>query len=308
MNILEIIIIVLIVYLAAMGLKKGFVKKLASMLSLVISIVLVSACLPYVTDFLKESTPVYDYIVEQCKRTVAEQAAGALMGGDTQGKSGEPSREDIYRSMGREQIKALMEQNGYDSSLLDLMSDEEIEQYKDQYIDQYIAQYLGGGGSGQGSTQIGRIEQTEIIEALPVPDVLKELLLDYNNSEGYRRLNVENFQEYIIEFIATVILNVISFIAAVIIVQLFLWVAIAALDIIAHIPVIRVVNRLAGLLLGLLQSLFLIWLFFLILSMFSATDVGRNLMVMVEESEMLTYLYDSNLFLQIVLRAAAIFA
>lgn len=307
MNLLEIIVIVLIICLAVMGLKKGFVKKLASMLSLVLSIVLVSVFLPYVTDFLKERTPVYDYIVEQCRRTVAEQAAG-MIAGDVQGQDSAPSREEIYRSMGREQIKALMEQNGYDSSLLDLMSDEELEQYKDQYIDQYIAQYLGDGSSGQSSAQIGRIEQTEIIEALPVPDVLKELLLDYNNSEGYRSLNVGSFQEYIIEFIATVILNVLSFVAAVIIVQLFLWVAIAALDIIAHVPVIRFVNRIAGLLLGLLQALFLIWLFFLILSMLSATDIGRNLMVMVQESEMLTYLYDSNLFLRIVLRAAAIFA
>ena len=53
MNLLEIIILILALYMAVSGFRKGFVKKLASMVSLVLSIVLVSVALPYVTEFLK---------------------------------------------------------------------------------------------------------------------------------------------------------------------------------------------------------------------------------------------------------------
>ena len=60
MNLLEIIVLIVIAGIALSGYRKGFVRKLASMVSFVLSIVLVSVFLPYMTDFLKKSTPVYD--------------------------------------------------------------------------------------------------------------------------------------------------------------------------------------------------------------------------------------------------------
>lgn len=292
MNVLEIVIIVFTLGLAVIGYKRGFVRKLAAMLSLVISIVLVSMFLPYVTEFLKNSTPVYDYIVKECREVMAENAAGMML-------SGQGSASGGYENIGRSEIKSLMEQNGYDSSIVDSLSDEQLEQYKRQYIEEYLS------GSGEQGQEPGRIEQMELIENLPVPEVLKELMLNYNNDDGYYSLGVSTFQDYIVHFIATVILNVISFIAAVILVQLLLRAAIGALDILSHIPLIGGLNRILGLLLGLLQALFFIWLFFLILSMASATEMGLQLLSMVQRSSLLSYLYDSNLFLQIVLQTAA---
>ena len=300
MNILEIIIIVLTVGFAVMGFRRGFVRKLASMLSLILSVVLVSVFLPYMTEFLKNSTPVYGYIEKQCRQVMAEEVSGALLSGTGSADGG-----NAYRDMGRDQIKSLMEQNGYDSSVVDALTDEQLEAYKKQYIEQYVDQYLNGGESQ--TRQPGKIEQTEVIESLPLPQVLKDLLLDYNNDEGYESLGVSTFQDYLISFTATVILNVISFIAAVILVQVLLRVAIGALDILSHIPVIGGINRLAGLLLGLLQALFLLWLFFLILSMATTTETGLMLMSMVQKSSFLSYLYESNLFMQIVLQTASIF-
>ena len=252
MNILEIIIIIATAWLGIAGFRKGFVRKLASMLSLVLSIILVSVFLPYITDFLKESTPVYEYITEQCEKAVAKQAVELLTG----------------------------EASGGAENYLDML----------------------------GGLQLGKIEQTEVIENLPVPQTFKDMLLDYNNSEGYNSLNVSTFQGYIVTFISNVVLTVVSYIVAILVVQILLWVAITALNIVANIPVIRVINRLAGFGLGLLEALFLIWIFFMILSMFSATDVGLYLMSMVQESEFLGELYDSNLFLAVVLRATAIFS
>lgn len=299
MNILEIVIVVLAAGFALMGYRRGFVRKLASMLSLVISVVLVSFFLPYVTEFLKDSTPVYSYIVDECRDVMAENLTGALLsdGTETQG--------DAYSSLGREQIKELMEQNGYDSSAVDALSDEQLEEYKKQYIEQYMQQYLGDSGSE--TAQPTRAEQMELIENLPVPEVLKDLLLNYNNDEGYYSLGVTTFQDYLVNFIATVLLNVISFVAAVILVQVLFHLVLGALDILSHIPLIGGVNRLLGLLLGLLQALFFLWLFFLILSMASASEWGLQLLGMVQDSSFLSYLYDSNLFLRIVLQTAAMF-
>lgn len=310
-NILEIAVAAVILLFAAAGYRKGFVKKLAAMVSLLVSVVLVSALLPWITAFLKENTPVYTMVEEQC-RTVMEKQIGEAMFSGAEKSTGESSQADIYRNMGREEIKALMEANGYDGSLLDALSDEQLEQYKEQYIQQYFGSDTTNSGESEnsGAVLLGnltRIEQTELIENLPLPEFLQDILLDYNNEEGYQGLGVSTFQDYLIGFIATGILNVAAFLASVLIVHLLLWLSISALSILANLPVIRVVNRVAGLALGLLQALLVLWLAFLILSLVSGTGIGMQLMKMVESSTWLNWLYQSNLFLKIVLRASAFF-
>ena len=319
MNILEIAVVVLIAVFAIAGWRKGFVRKLASMLSFVISIILVAFFLPYMTEFLKTDTPVYDYIVKQCREVMTENLADALTMGnaETQGSIlgsqvslKTASAASDYSNISREQIKNLMEQYGYDSAVVDALSDEQLEAYKEKYAQQYIQQYFGaeeGGTQGSGVGQLTKIEQTELIEHLPIPEALRDLLLDYNNDEGYRSLGVTGFADYLVHFLATVILNVIAFVAAVILVQILLHLVIGALDILAHIPLIGGLNRLLGLILGLVQALFFLWLFFLILSMTSATQWGLQLMDMVQSSQALSALYDSNLFLEIVVRTVAMF-
>lgn len=310
-NILEIAVAAVILLFAAAGYRKGFVKKLAAMVSLLVSVVLVSALLPWITAFLKENTPVYTMVEEQC-RTVMEKQIGEAMFSGAEKSTGESSQADIYRNMGREEIKALMEANGYDGSLLDALSDEQLEQYKEQYIQQYFGSDTTNSGESDnsGAVLLGnltRIEQTELIENLPLPEFLQDILLDYNNEEGYQGLGVSTFQDYLIGFIATGILNVAAFLASVLIVHLLLWLSISALSILANLPVIRVVNRVAGLALGLLQAMLVLWLAFLILSLVSGTGIGMQLMKMVESSTWLNWLYQSNLFLKIVLRASAFF-
>lgn len=310
-NILEIAVAAVILLFAAAGYRKGFVKKLAAMVSLLVSVVLVSALLPWITAFLKENTPVYTMVEEQC-RTVMEKQIGEAMFSGAEKSTGESSQADIYRNMGREEIKALMEANGYDGNLLDALSDEQLEQYKEQYIQQYFGSDTTNSGESEnsGAVLLGnltRIEQTELIENLPIPEFLQDILLDYNNEEGYQGLGVSTFQDYLIGFIATGILNVAAFLASVLIVHLLLWLSISALSILANLPVIRVVNRVAGLALGLLQAMLVLWLAFLILSLVSGTGIGMQLMKMVESSTWLNWLYQSNLFLKIVLRASAFF-
>ncbi|MFR7718443.1 MAG: hypothetical protein ACLU3N_07345 [Lachnospiraceae bacterium] len=109
-----------------------------------------------------------------------------------------------------------MEANGYDGSLLDALSDEQLEQYKEQYIQQYFGSDTTNSGESEnsGAVLLGnltRIEQTELIENLPIPEFLQDILLDYNNEEGYQGLGVSTFQDYLIGFIATGILNVAAF-------------------------------------------------------------------------------------------------
>ncbi len=282
MNLLEIIVIIITIILAVSGFQSGFVKKLASMLSLIISIILVSAFLPTVTDFIKDNTPLYSYIETQCWQWVSDYTTSSL-GFDVSNGGADLS------NLGREEIAALLEEYGYGSyvPMLDALSDEELEQYKDQYFSELI---------GEQSDLVDEGMQTEIIDELPLPNVVRNLLHSNNNEEGYLELNVSGFVEYIVEFLSTLILDVISFIIAIILVQIVLHVVIAVLNVLAHFPVISIVNRVAGLGLGLLQALFFLWIFFLVLAVLQTTEIGSELFLMVEQSQILSWLYESNLF------------
>lgn len=257
LNALEIAVLAVLFLLIISGFRKGLVRKLASVLSLVCSIVLVSWLLPYMTEYLKDSTPVYEYIVEQCQSVVSDQVEGVLNG--------------TVRISGEDQGLS-MDQNMVPDTL-----------------------------------SLTEDQQETVISGLPLPEVLKKQIIKYNNQEGYRGLKASTFQDYMINYIASAILNVLSFLLAVILVQILIQIILHILHLLTHIPGISFVNRLAGGAIGILQWLFLMWLFFLVLSMFQATEPGQYLLKMVWDSDYLNLLYDSNLFVQIVLRTAAIF-
>ena len=139
-NLLEAAVVAVMVLFAIAGFRKGFVKKFAAMVSLALSIVLVSALLPYITQYLKENTPVYTFLVEQCTGIMEKQVLNSLTGSGSGAGTTSGSAADAYANMGRDEIRALLEQNGYDSTMLDQLSDEQLEVYKNQYIQQYLDQ------------------------------------------------------------------------------------------------------------------------------------------------------------------------
>lgn len=67
------------------------------------------------------------------------------------------------------------------------------------------------------------------------------------------------------------------------------------LDIVARLPVIYGVNKLAGAALGAAEGLVFLWLFCLLVTAFSAAEWGAELGRLIEESSWLSYLYDHNL-------------
>lgn len=70
MNWLLGILLVFVALLVLRGAKRGFVKTIVSMGSMVLILVIVSWINPHMSDFLKESTPVYNAVHERCTKIV----------------------------------------------------------------------------------------------------------------------------------------------------------------------------------------------------------------------------------------------
>ena len=224
MNLLTAIVVVILAIYILRGYRRGFIKSLASMASLIIAIVLVNFATPYVTEFFKSQTPVYNYVLERCEKTFVIP------------QTEETKKQDKKRD--------------------------------DTVIDQ-----------------------------LPLPESLKKVIKENNTPEYYSALAAKSISDFVPKYMASLILNILSFVITFVLVMSFIWLAATTLNIIASLPVLSGINRILGLALGFLQGLIIVWISFLIITIFSNSDIGKQLMEMIVESPILNGLYESNLLL-----------
>lgn len=146
--------------------------------------------------------------------------------------------------------------------------------------------------------ELSKLEQTQLIENLQIPETLKKQLLENNNKAGYERLSVDSFSNYVAGYMASLIMNVITYVVTLAAVLLLLRIGAAALDLISKLPVLHGMNQVLGLALGLVQGVLLIWVVFLIITICGSTQAGGRLLTMIYESPVLNVLYDANVFLR----------
>ena len=255
MNILTGIVIVIFLLFMIRGYRRGLIKSLASVISLVASLALVSFVTPYVSQFLQEQTPVYTYVMERCQ----ESFTVTLDEADEKTAESETEEGDV----------SLKKENDNDTV---------------------------GNVAGTISSQL----QKNAIEELPLPSVLKNLLIRNNTEKIYKDLAVNSFNDYVPKFMANLIMNIISFVVTWLIVASFIWLAVMTLDVIANLPIIHGINQMLGLVLGAGQALVIVWIAFLAITVFASTAIGKQLMEMIEKNVLLNQLYNGNVFLKLL--------
>ncbi len=214
-----------LVFSCCNGYRRGFIKEIVSMFFVALSILLVWVINPYVNEFLRENTPLYEKVQESCGKLVQEQ------------------------------------ENGVGS--------------------------------------MGQSEQSSLIEGLEIPDLLKSSLLENNRAEVYQYLSVDSFTDYVTGYIATAVVNGLSFILSFLLSTLLIRMVTYALNIIAHLPVIRGVNKITGALVGAAKGVIFIWIAFLILTALCNTEIGKAGLRMIQQDYFLNTLYGQDIFVKI---------
>ena len=369
MNIMLIIVSLVLFLCSVSGLIAGFLKKASGLLSFILAGMLVTALLPTVTGWLRNDTPLYGLIREQCAAAAGEIAKNTIAGtfssssGETgsgsasdqlpSSSSGSPSSRNgaFYNADGsvdRAAVKSMLNQYGYDSSAIDNLTDDQIKALIAQYAG-ISAGVLGAGeapllildfpGNVPGILQRWNISRSEallttaddaagstsdrqnqgaateseklkalsalmgnmtaadkrkFIESLPIPQYLQEQMETFNNSEGYRKLGADDFASYIVNYFASLILNVAAYIVTLLIAWGLIRLVIGAAGIFSRLPIIRTANHALGLGAGILQGLLIVWMLMMVLSFFAATPAGQNLMAQVYDNPFLELLYNTN--------------
>jgi hypothetical protein len=136
-------------------------------------------------------------------------------------------------------------------------------------------------------------DKRKFIESLPIPQYLQEQMETFNNSEGYRKLGADDFASYIVNYFASLILNVAAYIVTLLIAWGLIRLVIGAAGIFSRLPIIRTANHALGLGAGILQGLLIVWMLMMVLSFFAATPAGQSLMAQVYDNPFLELLYNA---------------
>lgn len=145
-----------------------------------------------------------------------------------------------------------------------------------------------------GSIEIPLDAQIKAINHAEIPGFLKEGLLSNNNKEAYKELGATSFPEYVGAYLAKIIVNIVAFLLTFLLVTLVVRIIMYALGIIGELPILHGINRLAGGVLGMGTGLVIVWVAFMVITLLYTTDIGKDCFVWIQESQLLSFLYNNN--------------
>lgn len=144
-------------------------------------------------------------------------------------------------------------------------------------------------------------DEGKLIDSLPLPKTIKDTLQENKEKQE------ANIKSYISSHVTDIVINALAFVLTFIVIFIALWVLSIALNIISKLPIINQINKIAGLLVGSLQGLLIVWILFVLLTVISGLEFGQNAIEQINDSKILTYIYDKNILLNIVMSAATLF-
>ena len=153
--------------------------------------------------------------------------------------------------------------------------------------------------SGEYNQEV-KTDQVLMIENMDLPENVKEMLLENNNSEAYELLGVSGFHEYVGAYLADMILNALAYLLTFVIVWTVLRAILLALDIVTMLPLLHGINQLAGGILGLIIGVVLVWIAFLLVTILCNGELGREFFRLISENQFLLFFYNQNVIMKIV--------
>lgn len=223
-NILVIVVLACVVFFTWNGYRRGFVKLIISLLSMVLTFYLVWTVTPYISDYLTNETTLYDVTYEKLN--------------------------DFFHEANSQRDNTVYE------------------------------------------------NQVQTINSYSVPHNMKNMLIDNNNQGMYESLAVNLFEDYVSRFMAKFLIRIMAFIITYLMVMILLKMTFLSMEFISKIPVISGFNRFVGLVAGLTEAMFIVWIAFILMSVFCP----KWFYLQVSSSHILSWFYENNLILDIFVR------
>ncbi len=142
--------------------------------------------------------------------------------------------------------------------------------------------------------------QEDFIQELSLPQSIKDSMIKNNTAKVYKEMAIDNFQDYVSNYLTGVMINAMAFIITFVVVLILLWVFCFALDLISKLPFLNQINKTAGLAAGLVHGLVVVWIFFILLTVFGSTESGQKALEMIGQDQILSFIYNNNYLLKFI--------
>ena len=284
------------------GLWKGAIKIVVSLMTTMLTLALVYFVTPYVTNAVYTMTPIEGIIEKQIEQSTTKAITMLLSGVTEESELAEESVRKVLRAAGVTEE----ELNGFGITVQDIVegkvTGEELAEYG------ISRELLNGAWAAVESSQmteplnleeIPRDAQIAAINNSDIPDVFKTLLLTNNNETIYQKLGAEDFVSYISKYLTKLIINIVCFLFTFIIATILVRAIVLALDIISNLPVLGFMNRLAGGVLGTIGALIVVWVLFTVITLLYTTNIGKALYALIEQESILMLIYEYNPILKL---------
>lgn len=150
-----------------------------------------------------------------------------------------------------------------------------------------------------GNDTMDEEQQDELISGMGLPGLLQNGITENNTAAVYQQLAVNTFGGYVSRYLANIAVNCLSFLISYILASVLIRVFAYALDILARLPVVRGINKLAGALIGGGKCIIFVWVAMLVLTILCNTEIGQKGLGLIRGDTVLNFLYDKNVFIRI---------
>ena len=143
-------------------------------------------------------------------------------------------------------------------------------------------------------------EPDALVENLNLPVVVKEKI---TSAEFAEKLNLDKMAEdasakmaeVVATFLTKMIIAALCFVIVFVVALILLFLLNKVLDVFAKLPLLKQANQLAGLALGVVQAILVIWLFFAVVTVIGGTEFGQSMFGYINSSKLLSFLYTNNI-------------
>ncbi len=149
----------------------------------------------------------------------------------------------------------------------------------------------------QEDEEINEEEQKAVVQKLPLSENITKVLFSESLSGGYGDILMESFARYLAGRIADFIIGAISLFLTFLFVSILMGVCGKVLGAIFSFPILSMMNRMGGAVLGAAKGICIVWIFFLVITVFWNSVWAQNFYHLIRENSITSYLYDENMFL-----------
>ena len=145
----------------------------------------------------------------------------------------------------------------------------------------------------------GQIKTEEVLESCQVSDEVKANIMSMADKTGITEVTVftPEVKEIAADCITLRMIDLLAYIILFILINAALRILGVVLDLFSKLPVIKEMNQLGGCVFGAVEGVAIVWLLFIVITIFSTTAWGSACFEMIGDSAILSFLYAKNIFL-----------